>query len=338
MLSIIIPAFGRTEPLRYTLRSVERAVLGLEGVEIILVDDGSPTPLAESLRGFARVPITFVRQENKGSIGARLRGLAEAQRDWVLFLDSDDLVHPEKLRRIWPFLRPGTSEIIYDDTANAELEADYGVRFLEGERLPSVLSVAEFLLRVQPLPHAPCYRRAWLRRALETPLIAPDRTLDPAGDVWLYYNACIHPATLRKVEGFHTAVGPHRESRFSQHWERIGAAALQVAEQFAVRCPRHEATAEARAVAGECAFSTWRRLPRDIDPAYAGRWLNLYRQAPKRSRSHLGGPYFRLLSLGLGPVGAAWILKQRNPRYADVKTLDATAARHVLGRKDREFA
>ena len=47
-VSIVIPVYNRGEIIRYTLESVRQAADGLS-VEVIVVDDGSDPPAAESI-------------------------------------------------------------------------------------------------------------------------------------------------------------------------------------------------------------------------------------------------------------------------------------------------
>jgi glycosyltransferase involved in cell wall biosynthesis len=84
-ISVVIPAYGRVEPLKYTLRSAAASIAksGYVG-EIIVVDDGSEPSIEEQLGGFdAHHPVRFVRQANQGSIVARMTGLREAKGKYV---------------------------------------------------------------------------------------------------------------------------------------------------------------------------------------------------------------------------------------------------------------
>src|SRR4051812_14693416 len=93
-LSVVIPVFNRGELIRYTLESVRRASAGL-AVEVIVVDDGSTTPVADDIARLGYEPTQVIRQPNQGLLFARMTGLKHATGENVLFLDSDDLVSPD---------------------------------------------------------------------------------------------------------------------------------------------------------------------------------------------------------------------------------------------------
>jgi len=323
-ISIIIPAFNRPGPLRQTLRSAGAAAVALrEPVEILLVDDGSSPPLLEQLASFdAGVPYVLLRQANQGSMIARLGGLRAASGDFILFLDSDDLVHPAKLARQIGAMRAAGADISYSDMAEYVLDARGAPVFGPGDRVRTTADPLEFFLLAQPVPHNPIYRRDYLLRHLDAPLIPARRELDSVGDVWIYYNLLIFPARIVKVDEPLTAIGRHEDDRYSRHWERLGVASLQLMEAFAAACPRTPETLAARVAAGECAFNSWRRLPRDFHRGFDARMLALWRQAPRGPRRHLGGRFFQALAALLGPALAGRLLRRwRGGTYAACRSL-----------------
>ncbi len=330
--SIVIPGFGRVGPLKFTLRSAAAAAERLgAAVEIILVDDGSTPPLRESLANFPLShPVIHLRQSNQGSIVARLTGLRRATGDRVLFLDSDDLIHPDKLRAHGAVPGSGPADLVYDDMAVAELGPDFSASYRTGPRRAMTNDQAALLLEVQPAPHSLSYRRAWLMDALREPLVRARRSFDPAGDVWLYYNLLLHPGRIRKLDAPLTAAGPHEELRYSQHWEMLGFAALQIAEEFMAHCPDGPATAAARRAVGEAAFRSWQRLPRGFPAGYARRLLALWRAAPRGARGRLGGRRFGLVASVLGPELAGEIVRRCNHTYASCRTLEEAELQRLL--------
>lgn len=99
---------GRWEPCA----GLDRAV-HLEGeVELLIVDDGSPVPARDELRGLEPPPgvrVRIVEQENRGLIGARNRGLDEVDpaTRYFAMVDSDDQWSPWHLERALFALRCG---------------------------------------------------------------------------------------------------------------------------------------------------------------------------------------------------------------------------------------
>lgn len=332
--SVVIPGYNRAEPLKYTLRSAARAAAAAPGAtEVILVDDGSVPPLEEQLAGFdAGIPVTHRRQSNQGSIVARQTGLAAAAGTYVLFLDSDDLVAPGKLARQVAAMAEGGADVSYADMAAATLGPPYEVAaFAPAEALAETADPAVLYLGLQPAPHNPVYRRAYLAAALARPIVPAERAMDPAGDAWLYYNLAPFPARIVKVAGHLSAPGPHGEERYSRHWEQLGVAALLIMERFARACPQHPDTEAARRAAGGAAFRSWRALPRGFSRELAARLLGVYRLAPRGPVGALGPAHFAALAGLLGPVGAGRLLRLLRARpYARSRTLTEPELRLLL--------
>jgi len=99
-VSVIIPVYNRGLFLGDTLYSC--FVQSCRRFEVIVVDDGSEEDIRKVVSEFeARLrtglKLKYLRIEHAGANVARNVGLAAAQGSFVQFLDSDDLIHPEKL-------------------------------------------------------------------------------------------------------------------------------------------------------------------------------------------------------------------------------------------------
>lgn len=334
--TIVIPAYNRIAPLLQTLASARAACARLGGrAEIIVLDDGSSPPLAEALPSLASDPLVrLLRQPNQGSIVARLTGLAAARGNFVLFLDSDDLVSADKLRLHRDALRASPALVAtYDDLGVADDPADPASAVRTTQIFGPAPDLAELLLRVQPPPHGTIYRRDFLLRALAAPPIPPERSLDAVGDVWLYYNLSVHPGPVAKINAPLSLIGVHDEGRYSQSWERLGCAALRLSERFVAATATRESdpsVARARRLVGECAFNSWRRLPRDFSPEYRRRQLAVWQSVPRGPLHRLGGNGFQLLARVLGPVAAARLLRLRNAPYSASRTVDDPTLKRLL--------
>lgn len=95
--SVIIPVHNRAGVVERTLRSV--AGQTCNDFELILVDNGSTDGSLEVLRRFADghrgMRVSIAEEHTPGACAARNRGLAMARGKWVVFFDSDDVMHPE---------------------------------------------------------------------------------------------------------------------------------------------------------------------------------------------------------------------------------------------------
>lgn len=96
--SVIIPVYNVAPFLRDCLGSVLSQTF-FDG-EIICVDDGSSDGSADILDEIGRCDarVHVVHQTNGGVSSARNRGLMESKGEWILFLDGDDMWHPETLK------------------------------------------------------------------------------------------------------------------------------------------------------------------------------------------------------------------------------------------------
>jgi peptidoglycan/xylan/chitin deacetylase (PgdA/CDA1 family) len=89
-VAVVIPTYNRAGYLRDALRSVREQTRPVD--EIIVVDDGSDDDTAAVVAQFPGV--TFIRQANAGPSAARNAGIRAARADYVLCLDSDDVLVP----------------------------------------------------------------------------------------------------------------------------------------------------------------------------------------------------------------------------------------------------
>ncbi len=111
-VTVIIPFFQRTAGI------LERSLISLmsqEGVsnlEVIIVDDSSPTPAEDECLNFSQKQkdkIRIVKQSNKGPAAARNTGLDSVSDDtqYIAFLDSDDEWSSDHLKNAITALEAG---------------------------------------------------------------------------------------------------------------------------------------------------------------------------------------------------------------------------------------
>lgn len=97
-VSVVVPAFNVSRYVGECLASVRAQALC--DWECIVVDDGSTDGTSRRVREHADARIRLVAQSNKGVSAARNAGMAKAAGTYLLFLDADDLLHPQALGRL----------------------------------------------------------------------------------------------------------------------------------------------------------------------------------------------------------------------------------------------
>ncbi len=96
-VSIVIASYNSADYLRATIGSCLHQAVPPR--EIILIDDGSTDATGELCSEFAD-RITYLRIENGGVSAARNKGAGMATGEWLLFLDSDDLLLPTAVENL----------------------------------------------------------------------------------------------------------------------------------------------------------------------------------------------------------------------------------------------
>ncbi|MBK1696037.1 glycosyltransferase [Rhodovibrio salinarum] len=99
------PTFSIVMPSYNTERFIGDAILSVarqhyQPVELVIVDDGSTDETAAAVEAYQErfaVPILLLRQRNQGAGAARNAGVAAAVGEWIVFLDSDDVLEPNAL-------------------------------------------------------------------------------------------------------------------------------------------------------------------------------------------------------------------------------------------------
>ncbi|MCG9606870.1 glycosyltransferase [Vibrio alginolyticus] len=130
LLSIVIPLYYPSDNIVSTIDSLKNQTS--DNFELIFVNDGTPE---EKLKVFydmiqdLEFSYTVLHQRNIGVSGARNNGLLSARGDYVLFLDSDDVIHEQYIETIEKHLQNDlkVDALVYDciiETDNGELVFD----------------------------------------------------------------------------------------------------------------------------------------------------------------------------------------------------------------------
>ncbi len=182
LVSAIIPTYNRW-PL--VCESIDSALAqDYPNLEVIVVDDGSTDATAEELPRRYGDRVRYIRQENRGPSAARNAGIEAARGEFIAFLDSDDLWHPEKTSRQIAAIAGheeygfvyNTCNVLAPDgtkTSGVQYRSDYGVT---GDNF-------EVVLREEPTltPAMLVRKKALMRVGLFDPSIVGEEDKD----LWL---------------------------------------------------------------------------------------------------------------------------------------------------------
>ena len=100
MISVIIPVYNREKYIEECIRSVRNSTY--RNYEIVIIEDGSTDNTAAICRALAEKEpaIRILEGVHAGVSAARNMGLEAARGDYVFFLDSDDIIHPQLLETL----------------------------------------------------------------------------------------------------------------------------------------------------------------------------------------------------------------------------------------------
>lgn len=112
-ISIIITTWNSEETI---INAIESAInQEYEDLEIIIIDDGSVDNTEKKVTEFIKKyeNIKYYKKENTGVSDTRNFGIRKATGDYILFLDDDDYLEKDLLKRLKPYILKGNSLVKY---------------------------------------------------------------------------------------------------------------------------------------------------------------------------------------------------------------------------------
>ncbi len=149
LVSIIVPVYNVEAYLSSCISSILRQTY--PKIELILVDDASTDRSGGICEEWAKkdARIQVIHQEHGGLSQARNTGIERAAGDWILYVDSDDMVHPELVKRCLETAQNTQADIVVFDYKSIEAEEEDPAeenREQEGQEPPVELYSGEELL------------------------------------------------------------------------------------------------------------------------------------------------------------------------------------------------
>jgi succinoglycan biosynthesis protein ExoO len=104
------------------LREAVESALAQRGceIELVLVDDGSPQPVAELLEDLGDARLRVLRIEHGGLYRARNAGIEAVRGDYLRFIDADDVIDPDSTARLLQLAEGADDVVTYGTTVRCD--------------------------------------------------------------------------------------------------------------------------------------------------------------------------------------------------------------------------
>lgn len=120
-ISIIMPVYNSEKFLKESLDSIVNQSIGIQNLEVIIVDDASTDRtkdiLDEYSAKYSNFKVIHLKENIGAAYGPRNVALKEVTGDYVMFLDADDTFTPQ------------ACEILYDEITSKDVDMVFGRYF-----------------------------------------------------------------------------------------------------------------------------------------------------------------------------------------------------------------
>jgi glycosyltransferase involved in cell wall biosynthesis len=129
LVSIIMPAYNRSDYISEAIESV--LIQNYPKFELVIVDDGSTDNTKEIIHSYKDERIRYFYKENGGPSSARNYALQKARAEYIIPLDSDDMIAPNYiLSHLQHLSNHPDADLIYCDDQLID-EASRPIRVME---------------------------------------------------------------------------------------------------------------------------------------------------------------------------------------------------------------
>lgn len=165
LISVIIPVYNTSKYLRRCIDSVVGQTY--KDLEIIIVNDGSTDNSLSILKEYNDSRITIIDKENGGLSSARNSGIASANGEYILHVDSDDYIELNYIEDIVNYANKFNLDLVVsdflqeDELGNTNYQIDMKLGYGE------LISNKEYIRRIiDEFSIYPCVWNKLIRRSL----------------------------------------------------------------------------------------------------------------------------------------------------------------------------
>ena len=112
LISVVVPVYNISEYLKRCVSSVSKQ--SYDNIEILLVNDGSTDDSLSVCQELAANDkrIRVINKTNGGLSSARNAGIEAAKGKWILFIDGDDYIHEDMVKRLFSIAQKYDADIV----------------------------------------------------------------------------------------------------------------------------------------------------------------------------------------------------------------------------------
>lgn len=124
-ISIIVPVFNVEKYLDRCITNIINQ--SYSNIEIIIINDGSTDNSLDICNKYKKIDnrIIVINQENQGLSAVRNKGIDIATGEYILFVDSDDILNVDLLKNIESLLNKENDVICFQHSINDSMEYTY---------------------------------------------------------------------------------------------------------------------------------------------------------------------------------------------------------------------
>lgn len=108
VIRVVIPCYNCASTIRRALDSLKQQ--SFQNFEVVLVDDGSADDTWKIIADYAscsRMRLLCLSQKHAGAAAARNLGMEDCNAPYLMFLDADDVYHPDMIRSLYTCIQSG---------------------------------------------------------------------------------------------------------------------------------------------------------------------------------------------------------------------------------------
>ena len=135
LISVIVPVYNVEKYLNRCVDSIINQTYS--NLEIILINDGSTDTSGKICDEYKKRDnrIHVIHQKNGGLSAARNAGIVIANGNYFIFVDSDDLIHPQCIEILYKVIKNDCSDIVignyekFDDFNKIDLKVNDDIKY-----------------------------------------------------------------------------------------------------------------------------------------------------------------------------------------------------------------